>query len=135
MPNARMLEYFNVTMNTRADEAYEVLDNLANLGVNFLAINAIPVGPESTQLTLFPEDASMLLAIARQAGLQLVGPYPAVIVQGEDEPGVLAGIHKKLQQDHIHAMATSAITDGKGRYGCILYLRSEDAVRAVNALA
>ena len=131
---AHRLEYFNVTMNISADEAYEILDSLAKLGANFLAINAVPVGPQSTQLTLFPEDSSMLQAIAKQAGLQLIGPYPAVIVQGQDEPGVLAGIHKKLHQNHIHAFTSTAITDGKGRYGCILYLRAEDADRVVKAL-
>ncbi|PWT90530.1 MAG: hypothetical protein C5B54_06995 [Acidobacteria bacterium] len=132
---AHRLEYFNVTMNTTADEAYEVLDNLAKLGANFLAINAVPVGPQSTQLTLFPQDSSMLQAIAKQAGLQLVGPYPAVIVQGEDEPGILATIHRKLHQNHIQAFTSTAVTDGKGRYGCILYLRAEDANRAVKALS
>jgi hypothetical protein len=132
---ARRLEYFNVTMNVRADEAYEVLDSLAKLGANFTAINAVPVGPQSTQLTLFPEDASMLQAIAKQANIPLLGPYPAVIVQGEDQPGVLAEIHKRLHEDHIQAFTSTAITDGKGRYGCILYLRPEDADRAVQALS
>ena len=131
---ARRLEYFNVTMNVRADEAYEVLDSLAKLGANFTAINAVPIGSQSTQLTLFPEDASMLQAIAKQAGIHLLGPYPAVIVQGEDQPGVLAEIHKRLHEDHIQAFTSTAITDGKGRYGCILYLRPEDAERAVKAL-
>jgi hypothetical protein len=131
---AHRLEYFNVTMNIAADEAYEVLDHLAKLGANFLAINAVPVGPHSTQLALFPEDDSMLRAIAKQTGINLVGPYPAVIVQGDDEPGVLAAIHKKLHQHHIQGFTSTAITDGKGRYGCILYIRGDDATRAVKAL-
>ena len=131
---AHRSEYFNVTMNIGADEAYEVLDHLAKLGANFLAINAVPIGPQGTQLTLFPEDASMLQAIAKQTGINLVGPYSAVIVQGDDEPGVLGAIHKKLHQHHIQAFTSTAITDGKGRYGCILYIRSEDAARAVKAL-
>jgi len=130
----RRSEYFNVTMSTGADEAYEVLDNLAKLGVNFLAITSVSVGPKSTQLTLFPEDASLLQAIAKQTGVPLVGPHQAVLVQGEDEPGVLAAIHKHLHQEHVQAYATTAVTDGKGRYGCILYLRAEDADGAVKAL-
>jgi hypothetical protein len=133
--SVRRLEYFNVTMNVRADEAYEVLDSLAKLGANFVAINAVPFGPKNTQLTLFPEDASMLQAIAKQSGIPLVGPYAAVLVQGEDQPGVLAEIHKRLHEDHIQAFTSTAITDGSGRYGCILYLRVEDADRAIKALS
>src|SRR5215207_8085346 len=40
---------------------------------------------------LFPEDPNKLVAEARAVGLSLDGPYHALLVQGDDELGALAG--------------------------------------------
>ena len=132
---ARKLDYYYTTLTVRADEAYELLENLAKLGVNFLALTLVPIGPDSTQLTLFPEDASLMKAVAKQAGLVITGPHCAILVQGDDQAGALASIHKQLRQEDIEVFSSTAITDGTGKYGCILYLRPEDADRAVRLLA
>jgi hypothetical protein len=132
---ARSLEYFYTTLSTRTDDAFELLDNLASHDINFLAVTLVPMGPDSTQLTLFPEEASLLQSVAKRAGLALTGPHRAVLVQGDDERGALAEIHKHLHREQIEIFASNAITDGKGRFGCILYLRPEDATRAVRALS
>ena len=50
----RRLDYFYATVPDRPWEAHELLSQLAGLGVNLLALTAVPTGPESTQLTLFP---------------------------------------------------------------------------------
>lgn len=132
---ARDMEYFYTTVSTKADEAFDLLDNLARLGVNFAALTLVPIGPDSTQLTLFPEDASTLQAVAKQTGLVINGPHRAVLVQGDDQVGVLAEIHRHLRSQNVEVFASTAITDGRGHYGCILYLRPEDADRAVRALS
>lgn len=132
---ARNMEYFYTTVSAKADETFDLLDNLARLGVNFAALTLVPIGPDSTQLTLFPEDASSLQAVAKQTGLSINGPHQAVLVQGDDEIGVLAEIHSHLRAQDVEVFASTAITDGRGHYGCILYLRPEDAERAVNALS
>ena len=132
---ARKVEYFYTTINAKVDEAYALLDNLADLGVNLLALNSVPLGPESTQLTLFPEDALHLQRIAKQAGLTLTGPHSALLVQGDDELGVMARIYEKMRRENVDVFASNVVTDGKGRYGCILYVRPSDAERAASALS
>lgn len=132
---ARNMEYYHATVSTKADEAFDLLDNLARLGVNFSAVTLVPIGPDSTQLTLFPEDGSTLQAVAKQTKLTINGPHRAVLVQGDDQVGALAEIHRHLQSHGVEVFATTAITDGTGRYGCILYLRPEDSERAINALS
>jgi hypothetical protein len=132
---ARNLEYFHTTLNTSADEAFEVFDNFASLGVNFVALTMVPIAPDSTQLTLFPEDAAILAAVAKQTGLVISGPHRAILVQGEDKVGALAGIHKRLHEEHVQIYASNAVTDGSGRFGCIVYLRPQDADRALRALS
>lgn len=132
---ARRVEYFHTTVSGVPGEAYEVLSHLASLGVNFLALTSVPLGPESVQLTLFPQDPLQLQNAAKNARLALNGPHPAVLVQGIDELGALAGVHRVLRENGIEAYASSGATDGHGYFGYILYLRAEDAAKAARALS
>src|SRR5438093_1055366 len=69
----RRVAYFYATIEDQPGEAYELLTQLASLGVNLLALTAVPLGPERTQLALFPEDAGKMAEAARHAGLSLDG--------------------------------------------------------------
>jgi hypothetical protein len=131
---SRRLEYFYATLTGGGNDAIELLDSLASLGVNFHAVTLVPIGPDSTQLTLFPEDSAQLQTISKQTGLAINGPHQAVIVQGDDEIGVLAAIHRQLRNEQVEVFASNAVTDGKGRFGCILFLRPEQAENAIRAL-
>jgi hypothetical protein len=99
-----------------------------------LAFNAIPFGPLQTQFSFFPEDTRMMQDAAKKAGLTLDGPHRALLVQGDDELGALARIHSKLEHDNVTVYASTAVTDGRGSFGTILYVRSEDFDRAARAL-
>lgn len=131
---ARKAEYFYTTINAPPDQAYEMLGHLAGLGINFLALTSVPIGPASTQLTVFPEDAARLQAVAKQVGLVLSGPNAAILVQGDDEIGALARIHERVRGAHVDVYATTCVTDGRGGYGYVLYVRPGDSERAVRAL-
>jgi hypothetical protein len=130
----RRADYFSTTVKDEPGEAYELLSQLASLGINLLAFTAIPVGPMHTQLTIFPEDASKMTDTAKRSGLVLDGPHPAFLVQGDDELGALAGIHAKLYQANVNVYASTGVADGRGGYGYILYVRPDQYQRAVSAL-
>lgn len=130
----RGIDYFYTTVPDRPGEAHKLLSALAELGVNLLAFTAIPVGPARTQLTLFPEDALALRNAAGKAGLDLDGPHPALLVQGDDELGALAGIHARLSDANVNVYAASGVTDGRGGFGYVIYVRPEDYERALRAL-
>lgn len=115
-------------------EAYRVLNLLAALGINQLAFAAVPVGPLRTQLTIFPEDPPQLVQAAKQAGLEMDGPFGAILVQGDDELGALAGIHERLFKADVNVYAASGVSDGKGSYGYLIYVKDEDFERAAAAL-
>jgi hypothetical protein len=131
----RRVSYFYTAIQDRPGEAYKLLSQLAEFGINLLAMTAIPVGPVRTQLTLFPEDALKLESEARKAGLELDGPYPALLVQGDDELGALVGIHEQLYQANVNVVAATGVTDGRGNYGYVMYFRPEDFENATKALA
>jgi len=130
----RRVEYFHATVVDQPGEAYKVLSALAGLGVNLLAFTAVPVGPDSTRLTLFPEDPGKMKSEAQKAGMALDGPHHALLVQGDDELGALAAIHERIYRANVNVYASSAIADGSGKYGYLIYVRPEDRERAAKAL-
>ncbi len=130
----RPVEYFTVTVHEEPEAAYELLGQLATSGINLLAFNAIPAGLRATQLVLFPEDRSLLEAIAEHKGLDLIGPDRALLILGDDELGALARIHRQLTAAGVHPFASSGVIDGKGGFGYVVYLRGDEFERAARAL-
>lgn len=130
----RRVEYFRTTVVDQPGEGFKLLSQLAAQRINLLAFTGMPVGEMRTQLTVFPEDPSMLAAVARRAGLDLDGPHTALLVQGDDELGALARIHEKVHAAGVNIYASSGLADGKGSFFYILYLRPGEYDRAAGAL-
>jgi hypothetical protein len=130
----RRVEYFYINVKDQPGEAYKLLSHLVEMQVNLLAFTAIPEGPTRAQLTLFPEDPAQLAQVARRTGLALDGPHPAFLVQGDDELGALARIHERLYEANVNVYASSGVTDGRGGFGYVVYVRPEDFVQAAEAL-
>jgi hypothetical protein len=133
--NVRRIDYFYARVEDVPGEAYKMLSTLADLGLNLLAFTAVPIGPEHTQLALFPKDTAKMASEARRSQLELDGPHRALLVQGDDELGALAGIHAKLYEANVNVFASSGVTDGQGSFGYVLYVRPEDYERAAAALS
>jgi hypothetical protein len=130
----RRVEYFHSTVVDQPGEAYKVLSALEGLGVDLLAFTAVPVGPDRTQLTLFPADQSKMASEARKAKMELDGPHPALLLQGDDELGALVIVHEKLYRAGVNVYASTGVSDGFGKYGYVIYVRKEDCERAAKAL-
>jgi hypothetical protein len=130
----RRVDYFYTTTEADPATAWQLLTRLADQKVNLLAFAAVPMGPARTQLTLFPEDDRRLVEAAHEAGLALDGPHPAILAQGDDELGALASVHEKLAEAHVHVYASTGVTDGRGSYGYVIYVRPEEFEKAALAL-
>ena len=89
----RRAEYFYTTVADEPGEALELLTLLGEKGISLLAFTAVPVGPNRTQLTIFPDDVAKTVSEAKKAQLPLDGPYAALLVQGKDALGALAAVH------------------------------------------
>ena len=130
----RRVDYFYTRVKDQPGEAYKVLSKLADLGVNLLAFIGVPMGPEVTQLTLFPEDSSKLTEATEMTGMALDGPHRALLIQGDDQLGVLASLHEKLYQIDVSVYASYCVADGRGSFGNVIYIRPDEYDRAVAAL-
>lgn len=131
----RRVDYFYVAVEDQPGQSYKLLSQLAELGVGLLAFTAIPIGPTRTQLTLFPDDPQRMKSAVEKAGIGLDGPHPALLVQGDDELGALAEVHERLYQANVNVYASSGVADGKGSYGYVIYVRSEEYQQAAEALS
>ncbi len=130
----RRIFYYHTKVIDKPGEAYKRLIQLRELGVTLVAFALFPEGPAHTRLTLFPEDAGLLAYEAERTGLKLEGPNPALLVQGDDVPGILESIHHKLFEADVNVYASAGAADGKGGYGYVLYVKRDEYERAVQAL-
>lgn len=134
MYQVRRAEYFYTTVADEPGQALRLLSLLAEKGIGLLAFTAVPVGPNRTQLTIFPDDVAKTVSEARLAQLPLDGPYAALLVQGRDALGALAAVHAKLYQANVNVYASSGVADGQGGYGYVVYVRGQDYDAALKAL-
>jgi hypothetical protein len=130
----RRVEYYYANVRDELGAAYRVLSLLADLGVSLLAFTAVPSGPELAQFALFPEDPNKLVAQGRAAGLALDGPYHALLVQGDDELGALAHVHERLVEADVDIYASAGVTDGRGAFGYVVYVREDQFEKAASTL-
>jgi hypothetical protein len=130
----RSVDYYYANVRDELGAAYRILSQLAERGVNLLAFTAVPSGPSLGQFALFPEDPNKLVAESRAAGLALDGPYHALLVQGDDELGALARVHEQLVGAGVDIYASSGVTDGRGSFGYVIYVREEQFEKARTAL-
>ena len=128
------MEYYYANVRDELGAAYRLLSQLAELGVDLLAFTAVPSGPALAQFTLVPTDTGKLLAQASVAGLPLDGPYHAFLVQGDDELGALANVHELLVKAGVDIFASSGVSDGRGAFGYLVYVREDQFDRATAAL-
>lgn len=133
--SVRRVEYFTTTVRDQPGAAFELLDMLAGLGINLLAFTAAANGRANTQLTLFPEDPLKLQSEARRDHMVLDGPHPAVMVQGDDEVGVLAHIHGTISRANVNVYTASGVAHRNGSFGYVIYVRPDAVDTVVSALA
>jgi len=128
------VEYYHTTIKDCPGEAYKFLSQLALLRINLLAFTAIPVSETDTRVTVYPENPKFMKNEAARAGLYLEGPHPALLVQCDDRLGALADIHLRIYEAGVNVESASGVTDGRGAFGYVIHVKTEDFEKAAKAL-
>ncbi len=128
------IEYYYTMVPDRPGEGAKVLNVLKRAGVNLLAYTGFPATGAGAQLDFVPSDGRAFLATAHSAGIKVVGPQKAFLIQGQDRIGVVADVLAKLAEARINVTAMSAVTAGRGRYGAILWVKPRRVKRAAEVL-
>jgi hypothetical protein len=129
----RKVQYFYVMAPDRPGEGARALETLREAGVNLLAFSGFPVGKRA-QLDFVPENPAAFRAAATRAKWTVVGPKTGFVVDGDDRPGVVAGILGRLAAAKVNVTATDAVCAGAGRFGAILWVKPRDVARAAKVL-
>lgn len=132
--NVRSVEYYYTVVSDQPGEGAKVLNTMAASGVNLVAYTGFPSSAGKAQLDFVPSDKEAFLAAARAAGIELVGPKVAFLVQGDDRVGAVADVLTKLAGAGINVTAMDATSAGQGRYGAILWVKPDDTHRAAAVL-
>jgi hypothetical protein len=130
----RRIGYFHTTVRDEPGEGFTVLSALSSQGVNLVAFTAVPVASHETQLTLYPESDVALSRAAANIRMQVDGPHAALLVQGDDELGAIADIHRALANAGLNVISASGVADGRGSFGYVVHLRESDVDRAASIL-
>ena len=132
--NILQVEYYNITVQGQITEASNLISRIAGAGVDFHAFKATPLEPDRTQFTFFAKDSSKMTEGAKKSGLELDGPYSAILIKGNEKAGALSDIYERLSKAGIQVDEASGIADINAGYGVILYLKREDCDKAMAAL-
>ena len=129
----RVVEYFYVMAPQKPGVGAALLGELRQAGVNLLAFSGFPSG-RGAQVDFVPEDPAAFRAVARKAKWKVTGPKRALLVAGDDRPGVVAELMQKLADAKINVTALDAVCAGGTRYGAIVWVAPRDVTRAARAL-
>ena len=129
----RLVEYFYVMAPQKPGVGAALLTELRQAGVNLLAFTGFPSG-RGAQIDFVPEDAVAFRATARKAKWKVTGPKKALMLMGDDRPGVVGEFLQKLADARINVTAIDAVCAGSGRYGAILWVAPRDVAKAARTL-
>ena len=132
--NIKRIDYYYVSVPDKPGEGTRILAALRDAGVNLIGVSAFPHGSRRSQLDLVPEDSATFAKAARAAGLTLSRRKSGFLIQGEDRPGAVADIAKKLAKRNINVTAVQLFCAGSGRYGGMLWVKAPDVRKAAKAL-
>jgi hypothetical protein len=130
----RKVDYFYIETPNKPGEGAKVLAALRDAGVNLLGYTGFPRGRWGAQIDFIPEDPLSFKAAAKKAGLKLSAKKTGFLIQGEDRPGAIADIMRKLAAVNVNVTASDAVCAGEGRYGAMLWVKPADVRKAAKAL-
>src|ERR1700752_3334487 len=114
--NVRVVDYFYVMAPQKPGGGAALLGELRRAGVNLVGFSGFPSG-RGAQVDFIPEDAAAFRAAAKKAKWKVTGPKRALVIEGDDRPGVVAELMQRLADAKINVVALDAVCAGAGRYG------------------
>jgi len=129
----RLAQYYKIETPDKPGEFSRALTFLRETGVNLLAFAGFPRGRRD-QLDFIPSDPGSFTAAAKVAKWKVKGPKPCFLIEGEDRPGALTDLLKRLADAKINVTAIDAVCAGAGRYGALFWVKPRDVKKAAKAL-
>jgi hypothetical protein len=129
----RFVDYYAIQIPDRPGTGARALRALAGARVTLDAVHAFPSG-RGVQMDLVPGRGAALQRAARAARLRLSRRKRALLIEGDDRTGVLAGVLEKVAGAGVNITAVTGVRAGHGRFGAILWVKPRNLRRAAKAL-
>ena len=129
----RFVDYYAVRLADRPGTAAAALDAFRRARVSLEAVHAFPEG-RGSQLDLVPSRRAGFARAARAGKLRLSGRKRALLIEGDDRAGALAGVLDAIAAARVNLTAVTGVRAGRGRFGAILWVKPRDLRRAAKAL-
>jgi hypothetical protein len=129
----RFVDYYAVRLADRPGTGASALGVFRRARVALEAVHAFPEG-RGCQLDLVPTRRAAFLRAARAGKLRTSGRKRALLIEGDDRTGVLAGVLDEIAAAGVNLTAVTGVRAGKGRFGAILWVKPRDLRRAAKAL-
>ncbi len=127
------VDYYSAIVPDKVGEGARILTALEEAGITLTVFSGFPEGRKA-QMDFVVPDAAAFVKAAKQARLQLSRKKTAFLVQGDDHPGAVADIARKLAAVNVGIVSMQALCAGNGRYGGILWVAPADVRKAAKAL-
>lgn len=135
MPDVvKKVTYCHTIVANRAAVGAKVLAELKRMGVNLTAFSGFPAPGGKAQLDFVTEDIAAVRRVFKRKGWTLSRPKKGFLIYGVDGVGAAFRHIKKLGAEKISITAADAVCAGQGRFGMILWVRSDDYARAARIL-
>jgi hypothetical protein len=129
----RKVSYFAMDVADKPGEAARVLTALSRAGVNLLGFSGFPRGRRA-QLDFIPEDVELFRRALSTGKLKVQSKKTGFLVQGDDRPGAVAEVLRKLADAAINVTAVDGVSAGAGRWGAILWVKPQSVNKAAKVL-
>ena len=130
---ARRVPYYYTTATDTPGEGARLLGALRDAGANLLAFHAFPLGGGETQLDFVPADERAFREATGKAGVSISERKTLFLVEGDDRPGAVAELLKKVGEAGANVTAMDAVISG-GRFGALIWVKPADLDKAAKAL-
>jgi hypothetical protein len=130
----RKAEYYYAIVENRPGEARKLMEFCSGYGINLINFTAFPMGENLAQLDFFTDDAEKLKQASADAGIDLIGPKRAFLIQGDERISVLAEYYLRLADSGINVIAANGTSDGSGGFGYVVWVKPEDYDEAAKIL-
>ncbi len=130
----RKVNYCHVTVPGRTGSGAKVLGALRDAGVNMVGFSGFPSGAGRAQLDFVVEGVAGVRRVGAKNGWRVSPAKKAFLVQGQDRPGAVHAILRRLADTGVSVTAAEGVASGRGRYGMIVWVKPKDYGRAAKAL-
>ena len=128
------VEYYTVAVAHKPGAAAGILNAIAGRGVNLVGFWGYPMGPDTGNLEIVPEDPSAFRKAAKKAKIEIGEKRIAFLVHGKSKPGAVGRVLAKIAAAGINVHAAQAVTGAGNKYGAIVYVLPDDVKATAKAL-